>query len=219
MNLSNLLFVSDVTVSDQNAQEYLRSALHRLNPHDKETEEGDSTFHGTEAKIPRLKEPEMVNQKDSIDSLPNSCVDKEIAFREHRDDASLSKRAGNPASSQNTWTQPSNSAFETPEAQVVIQNIDQDLLFKVANILSASNDATSLISEWSQMPDKAYTNNLEEQLRHFAEHHHQVLSASQSGPTNTMSSSNHTSQKKTGNRKAISNMAPVMSSHHTNKDS
>lgn len=69
----------------------------------------------------------------------------------------------------------SNDTMEQPEPQVAIQNIDQDLLFKVANILSASNDATQLITEWSHSPNKLQTSSLEEQLRHFAAHHQKVL--------------------------------------------
>ena len=61
------------------------------------------------------------------------------------------------------------------DAQVIFQSIDQELLYKVANILSASNDASSLIAEWSQAPNKVQTCNLEDQLRHFADHHQQVL--------------------------------------------
>jgi hypothetical protein len=70
------------------------------------------------------------------------------------------------------------NSIESQEAQVAIQNIDQELLFKVATILSASNDATQLITDWSQSPSKLQTNSLEEQLRHFAEHHNKVLTES-----------------------------------------
>ena len=47
-----------------------------------------------------------------------------------------------------------NNSMEVPEPQVAIQNIDQELLFKVANILSASNDAAQLITDWSHSPNK-----------------------------------------------------------------
>ena len=67
------------------------------------------------------------------------------------------------------------TSIEPQEPQVAIQNIDQELLFKVATILSASNDATQLITDWSQSPSKLQTNSLEDQLRHFAEHHQKVL--------------------------------------------
>ena len=71
-----------------------------------------------------------------------------------------------------------NNSMEAPEPQVAIQNIDQELLFKVANILSASNDAAQLITDWSHLPNKLQTNSLEEQLRHFADHHQKVLTNS-----------------------------------------
>ena len=74
--------------------------------------------------------------------------------------------------------------IKSHEPQVAIQNIDQELLFKVAAILSASNDATQLITEWSQSPNKLQNNSLEEQLRHFAEHHQKVLTDSGSIPQN-----------------------------------
>ena len=72
-----------------------------------------------------------------------------------------------------------NNGVEAPEPQHAIQNIDQELLFKVANILSASNDAAQLITDWSHSPNKLQTNSLEEQLRHFAEHHQKVLAISE----------------------------------------
>ena len=76
-----------------------------------------------------------------------------------------------------------NNGVEAPEPQVSIQNIDQELLFKVANILSASNDAAQLITDWSHSPNKLQTNSLEEQLRHFAEHHQKVLANSEPSST------------------------------------
>ncbi|XP_028408398.1 diencephalon/mesencephalon homeobox protein 1-B-like [Dendronephthya gigantea] len=102
--------------------------------------------------------------------------------QEHKDVEYLSTKENcfpqqvkQPAEKFDSISQWSNEIMEPPEPQVAIQNIDQDLLFKVANILSASNDATQLITEWSHSPNKLQTSSLEEQLRHFAAHHQKVL--------------------------------------------
>ncbi|CAB3991227.1 paired box Pax-6 isoform X1 [Paramuricea clavata] len=84
-------------------------------------------------------------------------------------------------------SQSGSGSEETP--QDTIQNIDQELLFKVANILSASNDAAQLITEWSQSPNKLQTNSLEEQLQHFAQHHQKVLKDSENAPSGSISQS------------------------------
>ena len=81
------------------------------------------------------------------------------------------------------------------EPQVAIENIDQDLLFKVANILSASNNAAQLITEWSQSPNKLQTSNLEEQLQHFAEHHQKVLTTKANTTSNNIQQSGEERQQ------------------------
>lgn len=72
-------------------------------------------------------------------------------------------------------TNPPDYLNEQEDTQKAIQNIDQELLFNVAQILSSSNNATQLISDWSHSPSKLKTSNLEDQLRHFAQCHQNVL--------------------------------------------
>ena len=130
-----------------------------------------TSFHSPVEHLNQLSQHETKAHFDSEASHSNrSHVEyvesKEIIFPES------TKQKTAEGTSQ--W--PSGSV-ETP--QDTIQNIDQELLFKVANILSASNDAAQLITEWSQSPNKLQTNSLEEQLQHFAQHHQKVLKDSE----------------------------------------
>jgi hypothetical protein len=138
-----------------------------------------TSFHSPVEYLNQLSQHETLAHFDSEASHSNrrSHVEyvgsKEIIFPES------TKQKTAEGTSQ--WQ---SGSVETP--QDTIQNIDQELLFKVANILSASNDAAQLITEWSQSPNKLQTNSLEEQLQHFAQHHQKVLKDSENAPSGSL---------------------------------
>ena len=140
----------------------------------------------TAVKILEIKYPENSQNEEPTGSRDNLLGHERL----------LGTRVNNPDNSHNdVWREQTSSATSS-DAQVIIQNIDQELLFQVANILSASNDASSLIAEWSQAPNKTQTSNLEEQLRHFANHNSQVLhNSGQNTPEKHQQQSNNTPRR------------------------
>ena len=124
---------------------------------------------------PLQQEVKVKENQFKCDVSHNNGKHSHVEFNDDKD-IGLPRQSTEQTQNEKTIEDKSQWQNGNVESQVAIQNIDQDLLFKVANILSASNNATQLITEWSESPDKLQTDSLEEQLRHFAEHHKNVLS-------------------------------------------
>lgn len=133
------------------------------------------SFHNPVEQLNKLSQYDVEAQAQLEACNSTQLHNKGAAYTESKE--TIFSESYKPAVKTSEGTSPWQSGSEESghESQVAIQNIDQELLFKVANILSASNNAAQLISDWSHSPNKIQTNSLEEQLRHFAEHHQKVL--------------------------------------------